>query len=500
MAWLLKSIAFAALAGASIYASNMTDTDRWLVPRMMQAAEPGQGSSQPLVMRSGTGADVWGRPVGVSPDDRPPARSPASKASSAPPTGDRLAHFSDGHARLAQVAPGGLTDAPLLPAAGETNRPSGMVGRSERKPASDDASRRLAASIQTELKRVGCYRGDVDGTWGTASQRAMKDFNQRIKATLPTEQPDYILLTLLQGHSTLACGAHCPQGEVEAADGRCKSRALVAEDRLRSAPSEPAAWARSLSQIAAANVTATTPDRQNTAGDGNSLRAEPENLTRRNTATDRARAASEMASAEAAALALQKADADRALADAERSRIAAAEERKRVRVAEDMAKTEAERLARVADAERARAAAEVRRKQELDALAARAKLEPRRALSATPPTAERPVADIGSGTPAKSAPADVTAIPDVARPVVSGDVIAPLAPSSPRAASRAIAKPAASTPRFVARFVPPPTYRIGRLPPPPLAKLPYLPPRTFVAAPRRYNPQAVFGHVTRHSP
>jgi len=43
-----------------------------------------------------------------------------------------------------------------------------------RKPDGDGA---LAAELQTELARVGCYEGTIDGLWGPASRRAMTNFN-----------------------------------------------------------------------------------------------------------------------------------------------------------------------------------------------------------------------------------------------------------------------------------------------------------------------------------
>ncbi len=87
----------------------------------------------------------------------------------------------------------------------------------------------LARSLQVELKRVGCYSGAADGDWGGASKRAMTSFLQKVNATLPVEVPDYILLTLLQGHTDKACGIECPSGQNFAADGRCISNAIVAQ-------------------------------------------------------------------------------------------------------------------------------------------------------------------------------------------------------------------------------------------------------------------------------
>lgn len=65
----------------------------------------------------------------------------------------------------------------------------------------------LIVELQKNLKRLGCYWGRIDGSWGPGSKDAMRTFTDRVNAALPTDQPDYVLLTLLQGHSGKTCGA-----------------------------------------------------------------------------------------------------------------------------------------------------------------------------------------------------------------------------------------------------------------------------------------------------
>ncbi|MDW6024110.1 caspase family protein [Mesorhizobium sp. BAC0120] len=56
----------------------------------------------------------------------------------------------------------------------------------------EDKAKDLARSIQTELRRVGCYRSVVDGDWGKGSERALTDYykntNQQVASTGPTVQ------------------------------------------------------------------------------------------------------------------------------------------------------------------------------------------------------------------------------------------------------------------------------------------------------------------------
>ena len=45
----------------------------------------------------------------------------------------------------------------------------------------------LAWELQSELKRVGCLRGRVDGIWGRGSRAALRRFNQASGLSLGTE-------------------------------------------------------------------------------------------------------------------------------------------------------------------------------------------------------------------------------------------------------------------------------------------------------------------------
>jgi hypothetical protein len=85
----------------------------------------------------------------------------------------------------------------------------------------------LAYRLQRELARVGCYEGEFSGIWTPAARKAMKAFVERVNAALPTDEPDYILLTLVQGARDKVCGASCPADQ-SLADGRCIPNAVLA--------------------------------------------------------------------------------------------------------------------------------------------------------------------------------------------------------------------------------------------------------------------------------
>ncbi|PPC88043.1 MAG: hypothetical protein CTY31_08190 [Hyphomicrobium sp.] len=93
---------------------------------------------------------------------------------------------------------------------------------------------KLTRDLQQELKRVGCYGGYITGAWTASTKRAMWAFMDRINGSLPVDEPDYILLTLVQGHSGMACGADCKAGEVMSASGRCLPQAVVAQAAKKS--------------------------------------------------------------------------------------------------------------------------------------------------------------------------------------------------------------------------------------------------------------------------
>lgn len=117
------------------------------------------------------------------------------------------------------------------------------------------ASVELARELQRELKRVGCYEGDIDGDWRGASRRSMSAFLTKVNATLPIDRPDYILLTLLQGHADRACGAACAAGQAVSSDGRCIPNVIVAQSSATDIKAES-----STGQIAAASSGDVTSD------------------------------------------------------------------------------------------------------------------------------------------------------------------------------------------------------------------------------------------------
>jgi peptidoglycan hydrolase-like protein with peptidoglycan-binding domain len=74
----------------------------------------------------------------------------------------------------------------------------------------------LVRELQREMKRVGCYQGDVDGDWGPASRRAMRAFMNHVSSTIQSESPDLIQLTLVRGYRGSACRTLPASGQMMA--------------------------------------------------------------------------------------------------------------------------------------------------------------------------------------------------------------------------------------------------------------------------------------------
>jgi len=109
----------------------------------------------------------------------------------------------------------------------------------EPRPATPRDREAIGRQLQKELKRVGCYEGQLHGVWTTSTRQAMQTFIDRVNARLPTAEPDAILLALVQGYHEKICGKLCPAGQGPGETGRCLPYAMLA--RTSGAKDAPAA-------------------------------------------------------------------------------------------------------------------------------------------------------------------------------------------------------------------------------------------------------------------
>jgi hypothetical protein len=202
--------------------------------------QPQSGSESAAAQSVAPGGDDRAVPTGTV-ADKPAdsATAPASQAASQPapePT------KTDKNEKSGPPAPGVVPSTHVVPPAPvPARRPRTAAGAIEvdetppRVPVGDTKTTAppldraaLTREIQRHLKRVGCYRGDVTGVWTPSVRQAMLTLTERANARLPVDQPDPVLLALVQSHAPGICSADCPQGQDRTANGRCVPSALVA--------------------------------------------------------------------------------------------------------------------------------------------------------------------------------------------------------------------------------------------------------------------------------
>lgn len=87
-------------------------------------------------------------------------------------------------------------------------------------PAFTGTKAELVRSLQTELKRVGCEPGAVDGEWASQTRGALTQFARIAKLDLYTERPTPAALDALKMHKSRVCPLDCGSGKVER-EGTC---------------------------------------------------------------------------------------------------------------------------------------------------------------------------------------------------------------------------------------------------------------------------------------
>ena len=91
-------------------------------------------------------------------------------------------------------------EAPEIPNAGSDTPPE------PDQPTLSAAADELAAELQTELARLGCYTSAVDGLWGPGSRRAMSAFNAATGNDLPVAAPSPKALVAAARQAEPVCG------------------------------------------------------------------------------------------------------------------------------------------------------------------------------------------------------------------------------------------------------------------------------------------------------
>lgn len=121
-------------------------------------------------------------------------------------------------------------------------------------PINDNARYELIRDLQSHLKQLGCYYGDIDGDWGPGSKRAMTEFMKRVNASLPIDQADYIQLALLDAHRDVSCSSSCAVGYEKTRDGRCRTNEIIAHAPPRTPVSRSATRVSKTAPITTASI------------------------------------------------------------------------------------------------------------------------------------------------------------------------------------------------------------------------------------------------------
>jgi hypothetical protein len=78
----------------------------------------------------------------------------------------------------------------------------------------------LARDLQTELKRLGCLSGEVDGDWGEKSKTALQSFARHAKLPIASDAPTMAALNAASATKERACPLVCDDDE-RMVSGRC---------------------------------------------------------------------------------------------------------------------------------------------------------------------------------------------------------------------------------------------------------------------------------------
>lgn len=143
--------------------------------------------------------------------------SPApSRVVAVEPTGSSAEPQAAAAAPSPETAPQAAPPAPedtKLAAAESTeveNKP-GEVTKPGEPPLPEGVQRQeLAQDMLSELKKLDCYSGKLNGDWGARSQLALERFNRLSALALPLDEPQQASLEALKGWT----GPHCPVEKV----------------------------------------------------------------------------------------------------------------------------------------------------------------------------------------------------------------------------------------------------------------------------------------------
>jgi hypothetical protein len=154
-------------------------------------------------------------------------------------------------APAAETKPAAPSQITILPPPGEAKPPVESKSTVAVLPAPDAASREiqvlpdpkgelrvLTRNLQSELKRVGCDPGAVDGNWSAKSREALDQFNRRAKTKLDVQSATVSALDAVKGQRGRICPLVCGAGQV-AEDDRCVAVPATTKPQIKKEAARP---------------------------------------------------------------------------------------------------------------------------------------------------------------------------------------------------------------------------------------------------------------------
>jgi hypothetical protein len=96
----------------------------------------------------------------------------------------------------------------------------------------------LARALQSELKRVGCDPGSLDGSWGAKSRQALQRFQRLSKLAFASDEPSEAALQGVAAQTGRICPIACEAGETEV-NGSCVAKARAPKPKTVTRPARP---------------------------------------------------------------------------------------------------------------------------------------------------------------------------------------------------------------------------------------------------------------------
>lgn len=146
--------------------------------------------------------------------------------------------------RFTRISVLGLATLALASAALAQSPPVKSVDQIERGvtlsvPSSAPSAADLTRSLQTELKRVGCFESAVSGLWDEKTKAALGEFVRRLKIDVPTDAVTEATIEVVQSRRDRVCPVECGAGRIER-NGVCVAK-TAPDPRPAAKPQAPEA-------------------------------------------------------------------------------------------------------------------------------------------------------------------------------------------------------------------------------------------------------------------